>query len=77
MKQEYEQKAKGEKQPGEEDIAIAAPGEEWQAIQQLITSYRQQSRAMKRFTLVLERLTRFQRRLTQATGWKSPDDYFI
>jgi hypothetical protein len=77
MEQEHEQKANDEKHQKKEDILVAAPKEEWKDVESLITSYRQQCKAMHHMTPKLERLTRFQRRLTQATGWKPPDDYFI
>jgi hypothetical protein len=77
MEQQEKKEANGEKQHKKDDITIAAPREEWKDVESLITSYRQQCKAMHHMTPKLERLTRFQQRLTQATGWKSPDDYFI
>jgi hypothetical protein len=44
-------------------IAVTATMEEWRDLERLITSYRQQCRAMRRFTA--------------QSGLKSPDDYFI
>lgn len=64
----------------EEDIPfmpVTAPLEEWVALEQLVTSYRQQSRALHRYTPMLAHLDSLQRRLTGATGRKSPDDYMI
>jgi hypothetical protein len=58
-------------------IPITAPMEEWEALGQLVTSYRRQSRALHRYTPMLALLNDFQRRFTQATGRKSPDDYMI
>jgi hypothetical protein len=77
MRRKEKKETNSEKQPRKEDITIAAPKEEWKDVESLITSYRQQCKAMKHFTAKLERLTHFQQRLTQATGWISPDDYFI
>ena len=77
MGQKGKQEENQEQQRGKEDIVIAAPKEEWKDVESLITSYRQQCKAMNHLTAKLERLTRFQQRLTQATGWKPPDDYFI
>jgi hypothetical protein len=77
MRQKDKQTANDGQQHGNEEISIAAPKQEWKDVESLITSYRQQCKAMGHVTAKLERLTRFQRRLTQATGWKSPDDYFI
>jgi hypothetical protein len=58
-------------------IAITASMEEWQELERLITSYRQQSRAMRRYSHMLALLNSFQRRFTAQSGFKSPDDYFI
>jgi hypothetical protein len=66
-----------QKQKEEKLIAVAAPPEEWQALERLITSYRQQCKAMRHHSPMLAHLNDFQRRFTQATGWKSPDDYMI
>ena len=77
MNREEEQEAHSKKQPNKDDISIAAPQEEWREVERLITSYRKQCRAIRNFSSRLEKLDNFQRRLTQATGWKSPDDYFI
>jgi hypothetical protein len=77
MKQKSKQETGGEQQPGKEDISLTAPQEEWREVERLITSYRRQCRALRNFSTQLEKLDSFQRRLTQATGWKSPDDYFI
>jgi hypothetical protein len=67
------------KQTTREDalISISAPLEEWRDLERLITSYRQQSRAMRRYTPMLALLNSFQRRFTEQSGFKSPDDYFI
>jgi hypothetical protein len=64
-------------QKEEKLIAVAAPSEEWVALEKLITSYRQQCKAMRHHSLMLAHLNNFQKRLTQATGRKSPDDYMI
>jgi hypothetical protein len=77
MNQQEKQETNGEKQHSKETITIAAPKEEWKDVESLITSYRQQCKAMHHMTPKLERLTRFQQRLTQATGGICPDDYFI
>jgi hypothetical protein len=77
MSQKDKKEVNGEKQHSDEDITIVASREEWKDVESLITSYRQQCKAMKHFTAKLEWLTRFQQRLTQATGRTSPDDYFI
>jgi hypothetical protein len=77
MEQKGKKEDNSEKKQRKEDITVSASHEEWKDLESLITSYRQQCKAMKHFTAKLERLTRFQQRLTQATGWKSPDDYFI
>jgi hypothetical protein len=77
MKQKDRKEDNGEKQANTEDISIAAPPEEWREVERLITSYRKQCRTLRNFSARLEKLDSFQRRLTQTTGWKSPDDYFI
>jgi hypothetical protein len=64
-------------QKQKEEIAIAAPPEEWVSLEKLITSYRQQCKAMRHHSPMLAHLDSFQKRLTQATGRKSPDDYMI
>jgi hypothetical protein len=51
--------------------------EEWRDLEWLITSYRQQCRAMRRYSHMLALLNSFQRRFTAQSGLKSPDDYFI
>jgi hypothetical protein len=66
-----------QKQSTKEDVSIAAPLEEWVAVEKLITSYRQQCKAMRHYSPMLAHLNNFQKRLTQATGRKSPDDYMI
>jgi hypothetical protein len=58
-------------------IAVTATMEEWRNLERLITSYRQQSRAMRRYSPMLALLNSFQRRFTAQSGLKSPDDYFI
>jgi hypothetical protein len=77
MKRKEQQETNGEQQANKQDILVVAPKDEWKDVESLITSYRQQCKAMKHFTARLERLKRFQQRLTQATRGKSPDDYFI
>ncbi len=58
-------------------ISITAPLEEWRDLERLVTSYRQQSRAMRRYSSMLVQLNSFQKRFTEQSGFKSPDDYFI
>jgi hypothetical protein len=77
MRQKDKQAANDGQQPNKDDISIAAPQEEWREVERLITSYRKQCRAIRNFSARVEKLDSFQHRLTQATGWKSPDDYFI
>jgi hypothetical protein len=61
----------------EELISITAPLEEWRTLERLVTSYRQQSRTMRRYSPMLTLLNSFQRRFTEQSGFKSPDDYMI
>lgn len=67
------------KRSTEEDalIAVTATMEEWRNLERLVTSYRQQCRAMRRYSPMLALLNNFQRRFTTQSGLKSPDDYFI
>lgn len=64
-------------QKQKEDVVVTAPLEEWVALEKLITSYRQQCKAMRHYSPMLSHLDSFQKRLTQATGRKSPDDYMV
>lgn len=66
-----------QKQSTKEEVSVAAPMDEWVALEKLITSYRQQCKAMRHRSPMLAHLDSFQKRLTQATGRKSPDDYMI
>ena len=77
MEQQGNRHSQGGQQERKDVVTVAAPKDEWKDVESLITSYRQQCKAMKHFPSKMERLTRFQRRPTQATGGKSPDDYFI
>lgn len=58
-------------------ISITATIEEWRDLERLVTSYRQQSLTVRRYNAMFALLTSFQRRFTEQSGFKSPDDYFI